>query len=114
VRLNNSSQLAGFSKCEDLRYFLKSICGMEYVHIPELAPTQQMLDAYKSKVISWVQYEQQFRELMHERHIENVVARELIANGCLLCSEAKADKCHRRIVAEYLQRAWNDIEIIHL
>jgi uncharacterized protein (DUF488 family) len=114
VRLNNSSQLAGFSKRDDLEYFLKAICGMEYVHRPELAPTQEMLDAYKSKHVDWAAYETQFLSLMSERKVEPSVAREVLESAVLLCSEPKAEKCHRRLVAEYLQRAWGDVEVEHL
>jgi uncharacterized protein (DUF488 family) len=70
VRLNNSSQLAGFSKRDDLEYFLKAICGMDYLHLPELAPTQEMLNAYQSKQVDWSAYEQQFISLMSERKVE--------------------------------------------
>jgi len=44
VRLNNVFQLAGFTKRDDLPFFLKEICGAKYVHQPLLAPTQEMLD----------------------------------------------------------------------
>lgn len=114
VRLNNSSQLAGFSKRDDLRYFLKTICGMEYLHVPELAPTQEMLDSYKSKTITWDEYERIFLQLIRERKVEDIVERELIDQTCLLCSETAASKCHRRLVAEYLQQQWGDIQIVHL
>ena len=49
VRLNNVSQLAGFAKRENLKYFLHEICDADYLHEPLLAPTQEMLDAYKKK-----------------------------------------------------------------
>ena len=114
VRLNNVSQLAGFAKKQDLAYFLESICGMVYVHLPELAPTQEMLDAYKKEKGDWDEYEQKFLSLMKERHIEDTVPREVIEEGCLLCSEDKPHHCHRRLVAEYLRDAWSGIEIIHL
>jgi len=114
VRLNNSSQLAGFSKRDDLEYFLKAICGMEYVHLPELAPTQEMLDAYKAKQVDWAEYERQFASLLAERKVEESVAREVLENAVLLCSEPKPEKCHRRTVAEYFQRKWGDVEIAHL
>ncbi len=114
VRLNNVSQLAGFAKKNDLGYFLKSICDMDYVHLPELAPTQSMLDEYKKGGGSWSVYEQRFRDLMRERRIENKVPREVIADGCLLCSEDKPHHCHRRIVAEYLGDHWGDVEVKHL
>jgi uncharacterized protein (DUF488 family) len=114
VRLNNSSQLAGFSKRDDLEYFLQAICSMEYVHLPELAPTQEMLDAYKGKRVDWAEYERQFSSLMASRKVEESVAREVLENAVLLCSEPKAEKCHRRLVAEYFQKAWNGLEIEHL
>jgi len=84
VRLNNISQLAGFTKMDDLRYFLKAIGGMEYVHLPELAPTQEMLDAYKKRKGDWSVYEKQFLELMATRHIEETVPKDIVNEGCLL------------------------------
>lgn len=114
VRLNNISQLAGFAKKQDLTYFLKSICGLEYVHIPVLAPTQEMLDEYKKNRGSWDVYERQFLDLMKQRRIEEKVSKEMLSDGCLLCSEEKPHHCHRRLVAEYLKQYWSDIEIKHL
>jgi uncharacterized protein (DUF488 family) len=114
VRLNNVSQLAGFAKKQDLEYFLEAICGMEYIHLPLLAPTQEMLDAYKKEGGDWDSYERKFLELMAERHIEDNVSREIMENGCLLCSEDTPDQCHRRLVAEYLERAWGGFTIMHL
>ncbi|MCC6629853.1 MAG: DUF488 domain-containing protein [Chloroflexi bacterium] len=114
VRLNNVSQLAGFSKRDDLAYFLRAIAGIEYVHLPELAPTQAMLDALKKHRGDWAAYERDFLHLMRERRIEATVARATIDGGCLLCSEATPEHCHRRLVAEYLQRAWGDVRIVHL
>ncbi len=114
VRLNNVSQLAGFAKKDDLQYFLREICHMDYVHLPLLAPTQDMLEAYKKKKGDWSAYERDFFALMTSRHIESNVQRERIVDGCLLCSEERPDHCHRRLVAEYLQEKWPDVEIIHL
>lgn len=114
VRLNNVSQLAGFAKKQDLAYFLGKICGMEYVHLPILAPTQEMLDEYKKQRGSWQVYEQRFFDLMRERRIEERVPREVVSDGCLLCSEDKPDHCHRRLVAEYLKQHWGDVDIRHL
>ena len=114
VRLNNVSQLAGFAKKQDLAYFLQKICGMEYVHLPLLAPTQEMLDEYKKQRGSWDAYEQRFLELMKERRIEENISREVLADGCLLCSEDKPHHCHRRLVAEYLKRHWGNVDIQHL
>lgn len=115
VRLNNSSQLAGFAKKEDLKYFLEKICGIQYAHEPLLAPTQEMLDEYKKNGGNWVTYEQRFTDLMQKRKIENNVPKELIDDGCLLCSEDKPHNCHRRIVAEYFKKHWQEeITISHL
>lgn len=114
VRLNNVSQLAGFAKRDDLAYFAKAICGMDYVHLPELAPTQPILDGYKKERGDWGTYEEQFLELMRQRRIEETLSREDLADGCLLCSEDKPHNCHRRLVAEYLEQHWGDVEIVHL
>jgi uncharacterized protein (DUF488 family) len=114
VRLNNVSQLAGFTKMDDLRYFLKAIGGIEYVHLTELAPTQEMLDAYKKQKGDWSVYEKQFLELMATRHVEDTVSRDILNEGCLLCSEDKPDHCHRRLVAEYLANHWPSVHIVHL
>ena len=115
VRLNNVSQLAGFTKKEDLKYFSKAICGIDYVHLPELAPTAEILDPYKKqKNGDWALYERQFLDLMRSRRIEESVPREILDGACLLCSEGKPDHCHRRLVAEYLKEKWPDIEIEHI
>lgn len=114
VRLNNVSQLAGFAKKDDLRFFLKEICGMDYVHLPQLAPTQEMLDAYKKQKGDWAAYEAKFLDLMRQRRIEESIPREIVAEGCLLCSEDKPHHCHRRLVAEYLKERWGDVDIAHL
>ena len=114
VRLNNVSQLAGFAKRKDLQYFLREICGMEYVHLPELAPTQDILDEYKKNKGDWGVYEGKFLDLMRRREIERRIAPEVLADGCLLCSEDKPHHCHRRLVAEYLKEHWGDMQIRHL
>ena len=114
VRLNNVSQLAGFAKKKDLAYFLERICGIDYAHLPVLAPTQAMLDAFKKNGGSWQEYEDQFLHLMAQRNIETAIAPKLLENGCLLCSEAQPHHCHRRLVAEYLHQHWGDITIEHL
>ena len=114
VRLNNVSQLAGFAKRNDLQFFLREICHMDYVHVPELAPTQDILDEYKKNKGDWVVYEQKFLELMRKREIEKKIAPAVIADGCLLCSEDKPHHCHRRLVAEYLKSHWSDVEVSHI
>lgn len=114
IRLNNVSQLAGFTKKEDLRYFLEEIARVAYIHKPELAPTKEILDAYKKKLIDWTDYQNQFLQLLIERHVENLLTPQLVHNACLLCSEPKPDKCHRRLVAEYLREHWGNVQIKHL
>jgi uncharacterized protein (DUF488 family) len=115
IRLNNSSQLAGFSKRDDLAYFLRVICDAEYQHEPLLAPTQDMLDELKKRKGSWETYERQFLALMRERRIEQRIDRRLFeVPTVLLCSEATPEHCHRRLVAEYLRDQWGAITITHL
>ena len=114
VRLNNVSQLAGFTKKEDLRYFSKQICDIDYLHMPQLAPTAEILDPYKKqKNGNWRLYEQQFLDLMQARHIERIEPATL-EGACLLCSEEKPHNCHRRLVAEYLREHWTDVQIEHI
>ena len=113
VRLNNVSQLAGFAKKGDLRYFVENLCGMGYTHIPALAPTKDILDEYKKNGGEWDVYVQQFLSLMAKRRIEDLDKSQL-DEGCLLCSEYKPHYCHRRLVAEYLLEKWSDVEIKHL
>ena len=114
VRLNNVSQLSGFAKKNDLEYFLKQICGMDYTHLPNLAPTKDILDAYKKERGSWETYERDFIDLMAARKIENAIEQETLEDACLLCSEDKPHYCHRRLVAEYLREYWGNVEIEHL
>ena len=114
VRLHNQSQLAGFSKQDDLAYFAKAILGIEYVHLTMLAPTQELMDAFKKAKGSWADFEKRFLDLMAKREIERQLEPALLNNGCLLCSEDKPHHCHRRIVAEYLRDKWTDVEIEHL
>jgi uncharacterized protein (DUF488 family) len=114
IRLNNVSQLAGFAKQDDLRYFSKAICNIDYIHLPDLAPTKDLLNAYKKSQGDWKLYERNFFNLMKMRRIEDKVPRELLDGGCLLCSEDKPDHCHRRLVAEYLKEKWGEFEIEHI
>jgi uncharacterized protein (DUF488 family) len=112
-RLNNLSQLAGFAKRGDLRYFTNSICGIPYRHELRLAPTQKMREDYRKPGGGWAPYEAQFLKLMSERHVE-AMDKEAFDGACLLCSEDKPHHCHRRLVAQYLEDKWGNIEIVHL
>jgi uncharacterized protein (DUF488 family) len=115
VRLNNISQLAGFAKRQDLEFFLKEICQAEYRHEPLLAPSPDILDSYKKKKMSWPEYESKFLALLAERKVEEALDRSLFSiPTVLLCSEPTADRCHRRLVLDYLEEKWRDLQAIHL
>ena len=114
VRLKNVSQLAGFTKRADLEYFLQQIGQIGYVHLPELAPTQELLDRYKKRRGSWAEYETEFLQLMARRRIEDQLSPDLLDGGCLLCSEPTPDRCHRRMVADYLADQCGSVPTQHL
>ncbi len=115
VRLRNSSQLSGFAKRDDLRFFLKELCGASYHHEPELAPTTELLDAYQKDGLPWEEYETEFLTLMADRQIQDSI--DPVALGrtpVLLCSEHSAERCHRRLVCDYLQDHWSNVRVTHL
>jgi uncharacterized protein (DUF488 family) len=115
IRRNNSSQLAGFTKRDDLAYFLRQLCRADYLHQPLLAPTQELLDRYRKGGESWESYEGEFLDLMARRRVEELIDPALFERrSALLCSEPTPERCHRRLVAEYLQQHWRDVEITHL
>ena len=115
VRLNNVSQLAGFAKRDDLKFFLRELCGAAYVHAPDLAPTKDILNAYKKGNMSWEIYEDKFLNLMSQRNVERIVKPELLDKGCLLCSEHEPHLCHRRLVVDYLNETTDlDLDVKHL
>lgn len=116
VRLNNRSQLAGFAKRDDLAYFLRELVDADYEHASLLAPSQEILDAYKKqKSISWPEYEERFLALMRDRRIEHELdPAEFEARTVLLCSEATPENCHRRLVVEYLSSHWPALTAVHL
>lgn len=114
IRLNNVSQLAGFAKRDDLRYFLKALCDIDYIHMPQLAPTKEILEAYKKSDKDWELYRRRFLDLMARRQMETVLTRDFLHRACLLCSESSPERCHRRLAAEYLQEKWPAVEVIHL
>lgn len=114
TRLNNKSQLAGFAKQDDLRFFLWEIGGINYKHELSLAPTQDILDAYKKKKMSWEEYSERYLDLLKERQIETQLTEENLENACFLCSEDQPHFCHRRLAAEYLKTYFNNLNISHL
>jgi uncharacterized protein (DUF488 family) len=115
VRLNNTSQLAGFAKRADLAYFLAEICGAEYHHQPLLSPDKELLDGYKKKTVAWEEYSARFLAMLRQRKAETLIDRQLFdVPTVLLCSEPTAERCHRRLVAEYLAEKWGGAQIVHL
>jgi len=114
IRLNNVSQLAGFAKRDDLKFFLRELCQADYHHLPMFAPTEDILDAFKKNGGSWDAYVQQFLPLIRSRRIETLLPPEMLDFGCLLCSEPTPEKCHRRLVAEYLKERISNLTVTHL
>ena len=114
VRLNNTSQIAGFAKSRDLKYFLRALAGIDYTHIPDFAPTQEILDDFKKRKGSWTEYERRFGDLMIKRCIVDTASGTLRDGDCLLCSEHTPEHCHRRLVAEHIQKNLSDVEVVHL
>lgn len=115
VRRHNTSQLAGFAKRDDLAYFLREVCGMDYREEPLLAPEEDALRDYRSKAHDWEQYAKRYLAALHERGIPDAVGYLRDGPGVVfLCSEASAEHCHRRLVAEFLAERWGDVRIRHL
>ena len=115
VRLKNESQLSGFSKKEDLRFFLKAICKMDYLHLPELTPTEEIFETYHADIKKgWPRLEKDFLKLLAKRKVEESVPRKLLDDAVLLCSEPTPEHCHRRLVAEYFAKKWSGVEVVHL
>tara|TARA_R110002167_G_scaffold366254_1_gene594020 strand:- start:19680 stop:20141 length:462 start_codon:yes stop_codon:yes gene_type:complete len=115
VRLNSTSQLAGFAKQADLRYFLKQLCNADYVPLLALAPTKPLLAAYRNGDMAWPAYEQAYLELLAKRRAEHEVDAGLLDGGCLLCSELEPHFCHRRLAVNYLQAvAGLDLTVQHI
>ena len=111
---DNASQLAGFARRADLPFFLEKLCDAEYVYEPGLAPTREILDAYRNGG-GWTGYEREFLDLLRDRRVEETLDRNLFdVPTVLLCSEAGAEHCHRRLVLEYLDREWGGIRALHL
>lgn len=116
VRLNPGGQLSAFARKEDLPYFLDRLAdGCDYVHLPELAPTKEILKDYR-KDGDWARYVARFERLMEERDMPDQLDRSTFesADCCLLCSEATPEQCHRRLVAERIAARWPEVNIVHL
>jgi len=113
VRLNNVSQLAGFAKKDDLEFFLREVAGIEYHHLLELAPTQELIDMARKRQ-EWAKFEAGYRRLIEQRKVEALVSRQLLHRGCLLCSEDQPEHCHRRVLADYLAGRVPGLKVQHL
>jgi uncharacterized protein (DUF488 family) len=114
TRISNNSQLAGFAKHKDLAYFADRLANIAYTHELKFAPTKELLEKYRKKKLSWDQYTQEYLYLLDARNIKETVDTEALDGCCLLCSEHSPEKCHRRLLAEYLQKLNPDIQVIHL
>lgn len=114
TRLNNRSQLAGFSKADDLAFFLERVSGIDYLYEPSLAPTQDLLDRYKKQKGQWDEYAADYLNLIKGREPERRFSALELDGSCFLCSEHEPDHCHRRLAAEYFQSAYPQIEVVHL
>lgn len=117
IRLNNKSQLAGFTKGEDLRFFLKEICNCQYEYCAEFAPTKDILDRYKKGKINWDEYVSEYIPLMKSRKAPEKFIKRYSGTTkvCLLCSEPTPEQCHRRLFAEMVEAsAPNEISVIHI
>jgi len=114
TRINNVSQLAGFAKGSDLKFFAKEIGDISYEHNIDFAPTKELLTRYRNKKMTWEEYEIEYLNLLDMRKIASKTDIEKLHENCLLCSEHTPEKCHRRLLAEYLKHVKSDVEIIHL
>jgi uncharacterized protein (DUF488 family) len=114
TRISNNSQLSGFAKGQDLAFFARRIGNIDYEHNLEFAPTRELLDSYRKKSLTWEVYTAEYLKLLQDRDIKNTVDVTRLNECCLLCSEHSPEKCHRRLLAEYLQALNPEVEIIHL
>lgn len=114
TRINNVSQLSGFAKGSDLKFFAKEICNMSYEHIIDFAPSKELFKRYRDKEMSWLEFEIEYLNLLDLRKIAQKIELEKLHKNCLLCSEHTPEKCHRRLLAEYINQVKGNVEIIHL
>jgi uncharacterized protein (DUF488 family) len=114
TRINNVSQLAGYAKAADLAFFTKTIAHADYMHNIDFAPTKDLLADYRNKKLTWTAYENEYFNLLDRRKIANKINIEELHQNCLLCSEHTPEKCHRRLLAEFLQQRFGGIDVVHL
>ncbi len=114
VRIHNNSQLAGFSKKDDLQFFLKKIADIDYQEESLLNPTDELFHSYRNKEIDWKKFLGTYKSEISKKQVEKSLKKSDYENAVLLCSEDEPDHCHRRVAAEYLSEAWGGAEITHL
>lgn len=111
VRLNNTSQLAGFTKKDDFKFFLKEIADIDYYHLDILAPNKEV----RKLVHEWDIYTEEYIKLLERRKVLDHWGPDFFKRRtCLLCSEPSASKCHRGLLADYLKKHWKNVQVIHL
>jgi uncharacterized protein (DUF488 family) len=115
IRINNSSQLAGFAKGIDLSYFAKQICGIGYAHVVDFAPTKELLSDYRKKNVDWLEYQRIYRKLIESRNISQKYKTENFDGACFLCSEETPEQCHRRLLVAYFKEiSPEEVQIVHI
>lgn len=115
VRINNSSQLAGFAKGKDLEFFVNEICHIPYQHVDDFAPTKELLDKWHKAEVTWEDYVKIYTTLLKDRDVVRKYGVKAFDGSCFLCSEDTPEKCHRRLLAEYLQaHSKEKVTIVHL
>jgi len=115
IRLNNKSQLQGFSKGRDLKYFCEQCHGIKYEHVPMLAPSKELLKSFRANR-DWRAYERAFGKILRSRPAREIFDKAAggLESVCLLCTEVSPKQCHRRLAAEYLSKKLGGVEIVHL
>ncbi len=114
VRLYNSTQLAGFSKSSDLQYFLKKICGCNYIALKQLAPNPSLFENYKNGKTSWNEYEKIYNKFLDTQANLDFFYAFKNKRICILCAESTPEHCHRRLIAEKISKTYDDVKITHL
>ena len=115
VRINNTSQLAGFAKGQDLKFFVNEICHIPYKHVTDFAPTKELLDKWHKQEVSWLEYESIYTSMLKDRNILGKYGIKQFDGSCFLCSEDTPEHCHRRLLAEYMKKHFTEeVKIVHL
>ena len=115
VRISNSSQLAGFAKGKDLEFFTNEICHIPYQHIVDFAPTKELLDQWHKQEVTWPEYVEIYTKILNDREIIKKYGAKPFDGACFLCSEDTPEQCHRRLLAEFLQKHSKEkVQIVHL